>query len=68
MSLQLHQLNAIFIYLIHIYYVCLLHVLVHLTPPSGRIYVFLTQNYLLLHSCCLCFIGCVTKCIKLQCC
>ena len=47
---------------------CLLHVLVHLIPPSGRTYVFLTQNYLLLHSYCLCFIGCVIKYKKVQCC
>lgn len=48
-SLQLHQLNAHFLF-IYIYAMFLVHVLAYFTPSSGITYMFLAQKHLLLHN------------------
>jgi hypothetical protein len=55
-SLQLHELNARFLF-IYVYIMFLLHVSAYLTPSSGITYMLFTQKHLLLHSCYLWYSG-----------
>jgi len=55
-------------YLILIFTTLLLLVSVCLTPSSGRTYVFLTQNHLLLQSYCIRYIGWAIKICNIQFC
>jgi len=54
-----NPVRTIYMYKIHVYTTLLLRVAAYCTPSSGRNYVFLTENHLLLESYFLSHLGCV---------